>query len=246
MRAARVLPALALLLATALLVCPHPCVAAVPDAQPLVIANFDDQPAACFPTGWKTRGDQAEAERVYQVARENDGQFLHAVARADAVQIGIPVAFRLRDYPFLSWRWRVGELPASADERDAATNDSAAGVYVVFKGGLGGLLPRALKYVWSAREPCGSAFPSPRYSNARIVVLESGTAGAGTWRTETVNVAEDYRRLFQSEPPEPQGIAVLTDADNTGSRAVADYDDFRALATTSADAVTEANGRQAR
>ena len=238
--------AVPVLLATALLVCPHPCGAAVPDTHPLVIADFDNQPAACFPAGWKTRGDQTEAERVYQVASENDHQFLHAVARADSVQIGIPVAFRLRDYPLLSWRWRVRELPAGADERNAATNDSAAGVYVVFKGGLGGFLPRALKYVWSAREPCGSAFPSPRYSNTRIVVLESGTEGAGTWRTETVNVAEDYRRLFQSEPPDPQGIAVLTDADNTGSRAVADYDDFRALAATSADAVTEENGKQAR
>ena len=99
--------------------------------------------AAC--TGWKSRSDGASAARVYQVVRESGGQYLHAVAQADSVQIGLPVTFRLQDYPLLSWRWRVGELPAGADERTAATNDSAAGVYVVFKGGLGGLLPRALK-----------------------------------------------------------------------------------------------------
>jgi hypothetical protein len=238
--------AVPVLVAAALLACPHLGAAAVPDAHPLVIANFDNQPQARFPAGWKTRGDQAEAERVYQVGRENNHQFLHAVAQGDSVQIGIPVAFRLSDYPLLSWRWRAQVLPAGADERHAATNDSAAGVYVVFKGGLGGLLPRAIKYVWSAREPCGSAFPSPRYSNARIVVLESGTKHAGRWRTETVNVAEDYRRLFQSTPLEPQGIAILTDADNTGSRAVADYADFRALPPASTVALTEENTRQAR
>jgi hypothetical protein len=134
----------------------------------------------------------------------------------------------------MSWRWRVRELPSGADEREAATNDSAAGVYVVFKGGLGGLLPRAIKYVWSTHEPRGTALPSPRYPNARILVLQSGTEGAGAWRTETVNVVEDYRRLFAAEPPEPRGIAVLTDADNTRTRAVADYDDFRALPLTTA------------
>jgi hypothetical protein len=120
-------------------------------------------------------------------------------------------------------------VPAGGDEREKATNDSAAGVYVVFKGALGGLVPRAVKYVWSAREPRGAAFPSPGYSTAQIVVLESGTDGAGQWRTERVDVAADYRRLFKAEPPEVQGIAVLTDSDNTGTRAAADYDDFRLL-----------------
>jgi len=34
---------------------------------------------------------------------------VHAVAQADSVQIGLPVAFCLHDYPLLSWRWRVAE-----------------------------------------------------------------------------------------------------------------------------------------
>jgi len=220
--------------------------AAVPSGDALTLDDFDGEAAACFPTGWKSRSDGASAARVYQIVRENGGQYLHAVAQADSVQIGLPVTFRLHDYPLLSWRWRVAELPTGGDERAAATNDSAAGVYIVFKGGLGGLLPRALKYVWSSAEPAGTALPSPLYPNARIIVLESGAAERGTWKTETVNVADDYRRLFQSEPPEPQGIALLTDADNTRSRAVADYDDFRVLAATSPEAVASDMARQAR
>ncbi len=220
--------------------------AAVPSGDALILDDFDGEDAACFPTGWKSRSDTASAARVYQVVRDGGGQYLHAVAQADSVQIGLPVTFRLHDYPLLSWRWRVAELPAGGDERAADTNDSAAGVYVVFKCGLGGLLPRALKYVWSTAEPTGIALPSPRYPNARIIVLESGAAERGTWKTETVNVADDYRRLFQSEPPEPQGIALLTDADNTKSRAVADYDDFRVLAATCPEAIASDMARQAR
>ena len=214
-------------------------VAAAPAGPVLVIADFDALPPACFPAGWKSREGESAAERVYRVASENGAQFLHAVADGESVQIGLPVSFTLREYPLLSWRWRVVELPAGADEREAATNDSAAGVYVVFKGSFGGLLPRVLKYVWSAHEPRGSVFPSPRYANAQIVVLESGSGGAGNWQTEVVDMAEDYRRVFRAEPPELQGIALLTDADDTGSRAVADYDDFRALAPSVAGAVTD-------
>jgi hypothetical protein len=225
---------------------PSLATASVPGVEALILDDFDGEPPACFPAGWKSRADATSAARVYHVIRENGEQYLHAVADADSVQIGLPVTFRLHEYPLLSWRWRVGELPNGGDEREAATNDSAAGVYVVFKGSLGGLLPRAIKYVWSTREPAGTSLPSPRYPNARIIVLESGAADRGTWKTETVDVIDDYRRLFQSEAPEPDGIALLTDADNTNSRAVADYDDFRALAATSPAAVASEMARQAR
>jgi hypothetical protein len=200
-------------------------------ARVLVLADFEEEAPACFPPGWKTRSDQASAERVYRITDENGERFLRAVAHGESVQIGIPVAFDPTDHPWLTWRWRASELPAGADEREAATNDSAAGVYVVFKGGFAGLLPRALKYVWSTRAPRGTAVPSPRYPNARIVVLESGADPTPRWHVETVNVLEDYRRLFHAEPSAAQGIALLTDADNTGSRAAADYGDIRALAT---------------
>lgn len=43
-----------------------------------------------------------------------------------------------------------------------------------------------------------------------------------------------------------EGIAILTDADDTGSRAVADYDDFRALAMPPAGAAAADIARQAR
>jgi Protein of unknown function (DUF3047) len=213
-------------LVVALLLCPRP--AAALEHAALVLADFEQQTPALFPAGWKAR-DAATAQRVYRVVREHDQQFLRAVAHAESAQIALPVSVDLARYPALAWRWRISELPAGADERKAGTNDSAAGVYVVFRGGFLGLLPQAIKYVWSAREPAGAAFASPGYPNARIVVLRSGRAGIGTWQTETVAVAADYRRLFEREPPALQGIAVLTDADDTHSRAAAAYDDFRAL-----------------
>lgn len=200
----------------------------------LVVDDFADAPPATFPARWKAR-DAETAKRVYTVASENGEHFLKAVAQGQAAQIGVPIKVNADEYPVLSWRWRIDEVPTGSDEREKATNDSAAGVYVVFKGPFGGLVPRAIKYVWSARAPRGATFASPGYSTAQIVVLESGSDAVGQWRAETVNFAADYRRLFNADPPEVQGIAVLTDADDTGSRAAADYGDFRLLAAAPAD-----------
>ena len=208
-------------------------------APSMVVDDFSSETPDQFPARWKSR-DAKTAQHIYTVATENGVHFLKAVAQAQSAQIGIPVQTTVDQYPLLSWRWRVDEFPTGSDEREKSTNDSAAGVYVVFKGPLGGLVPRAIKYVWSAREPRGAAFPSPGYSTAQIVVLESGNDGAARWHSETVDVAADYRRLFQADPPPVQGIAVLTDADDTGTRAAADYADFRLLAAPNAGGDTVA------
>ena len=52
------------------------------------------------------------------------------------------------------WRWRVMQLPSGGDEGRKATHDSAAGVYVIFDNRI---LPRVLKYVWSATLPVGTS-----------------------------------------------------------------------------------------
>ena len=64
-----------------------------------------------------------------------------------------------------------------------------------------------------------------------MFVLESGADHAGRWRDAERNVLEDFRRAFGREPPLLNGVALMTDSDNTGGRATAFYGDltFRAL-----------------
>ena len=54
-----------------------------------------------------------------------------------------------------------------------------------------------------------------------MVVLERGKEKAGQWVEESVNVLEDYRQAFGKEPPAMAGIAVMSDSDNTGTKAEA-------------------------
>jgi hypothetical protein len=196
----------------------------------LVIENFNGYTSGSFPTTWKVRGDRGQAENVYRVGTENGSErFLAARANHSSVMIGLDWPFEPTRYPFMRWRWRVRQLPTGGDERASTTNDSAAGVYVIFPGRLP-FTPKVLKYVWSARAPVGLRQPSPGYSNTKIIVIESGLGeDADAWRTAVVNVREDYTALFGAPPPGARGIGLLTDADDTGSLAEADYATFELL-----------------
>jgi len=192
----------------------------------ITLENFEEYPPQTFPQAWQVRGNEEEAHLVYHVAEENGNHFLHAHAEKQDVQIGLTKIFPPQQFPVLQWHWRVKQLPTGSDERAKKTNDSAAGVYVVFDSDV---LPRVIKYVWSASLPAGTQFDSPEYWRAKVVVLESGTAAAGEWKLETVNFYEDYKKLFGFEPTEAKGVALLTDSNTTGTVAEADYDDFTLL-----------------
>ena len=56
-----------------------------------------------------------------------------------------------------------------------------------------------------------------------MVAVDSGPAHAGDWRTHRRDVRADFRRLFEREVEEIEGIAVMTDSDNSGLSARAWY-----------------------
>jgi len=205
------------------------------------LETFDQYQPATFPGQWQIRGDEDVARVVYRVVEESGNRFLHARAEKQDVQIGLPRAFEPKEFPVLRWRWRVSQLPTGADERAVKTNDSAAGVYVIFDNRI---MPRVIKYVWSSTLPVGTRIESPVYWRAKVVVLQSGPSAVGEWRQETVNCYQDYRDLFGAEPGEVQGIGVLTDADTTATVAEADYDDF-VLLPSGAVPIEEAQGATA-
>lgn len=189
----------------------------------VLLESFDTSPLSAFPPHWQARQDEKIARQVYRVAEENGNRFLHAHAESRGIEVGLVKVFRAQDTPVLRWRWRVLQLPPGGDERTAETNDSAAGVWVIFDNQV---LPRALKYVWSTTQPVGTRLTNPGYWRAKTIVLRSGTAQLGTWQEETVNIYQDYKALFGEEPGAVQGIAVKTSSDSTRSVAEADYDDF--------------------
>jgi len=193
-------------------------------AEPLFCLDFEKDTVGNFPSGWSSR-DEANMGRVYSVKREENNQFLHADARAASIQVAYEKNWLLKEFPILRWKWRARIFPEGTDERKKSGNDNVAGVYVV----LGGWpIPRALKYIWSDTLTPEFSFNSPHSTRTKILVQRSGRSPLNEWMVEERNVFEDYQKLFGDSDPNPaaRGIALLTDSDNTGTRAMGDYDNI--------------------
>ena len=194
--------------------------------QCITLEDFSTGTIGELPPGWKLRSD--EGRGVYALAEQGGRRFLRADSKGIGIQAAKEIGWDLARYPVLAWSWRAVEFPANADERNAKTNDSAVSVYAAFPYRMGSV--KAVKFIWSAIVPVGTALSSNMgLTKARVV--QSGTQDKGRWVEEKVNVLEAYRKGFDtSDTPKPAGIAVLTDSDDTKSRAQGDYANFRACA----------------
>jgi hypothetical protein len=190
-------------------------------AQTPIQITFNGDEVGKFPSGWISR-DQQNMTKVYSVQAEGEKKFLHADANTLSIQISYEKKWNMGDYPILRWSWRAVIFPDASNEKIKSGNDSVLGLYVIFSG-----LPsvKAIKYIWSDTLPVGATFNSPYSSGTKMIVIRSGRELAGTWVVEERNVLSDYERLFGKETKRQvaQGIAILTDSDNTNSRAVGDY-----------------------
>jgi len=83
-----------------------------------------------------------------------------------------------------------------------------------------------LNYIWETRTPVGTIVENAYTDFARMIVLESGTEHIGKWMEEERNILDEYRNAFREDPPSINGVAIMTDTDNTKDRATAYYGDI--------------------
>lgn len=167
---------------------------------------------------------------------------VHAVSSAAASGLIYRLDQDASKLPILRWRWRVARAIAEGDEKSKAGDDYAARIYVTFrydpsKAGRAmrfkyGLVKRlygehpphsGVNYIWANRLPKGESTPNPYTDRVMMLAVRSGDAEAGRWISEQRNIVEDYRKLYNEDPPPLAGIAIMTDTDNTGSQAEAWY-----------------------
>ena len=217
-----------------------------------VIVSSDDKTGVCEVDTFTSSGKLGRLEGwmsadgnfkdFYEIVKEGDNYFLKARAKKGGAIIAKEFNYNLKEFPVLSWRWRALMLPKGGDERYKSSGDSAAGIYIIFpslikpeklKNSWGlkvpipdHLKPECVKYVWSSSLPKGTVTDSPYSSKTKIIVLENRDSSLSQWITEEVDVYEDYKRLFHKEPAEVRAVGILTDADDTSSEAIADYDDI--------------------
>ncbi len=180
--------------------------------------------------------------QIYTIGIEADNCFLRARAKGNGSIIAKEMNYNLKEFPVISWKWRAHTLPRGGDERYKKSGDSAAGIYIIFPSAFkpealqnrwgisipvpDAMKPECIKYVWSASLPPGTVTDSPYSGKTKVVVLQNGTSPVNQWMMEEVNAYEDYKRLFKKEPGVVRAVGILTDADDTASEAMADYDDI--------------------
>jgi hypothetical protein len=194
------------------------------DESCIPLETFENATVGAFPPGWQVRKDAGK--QVYRVEGDGARRFLRADSNGLGIQAAKEREWNLDEYPVLAWSWRPRQLPNGADER-TGKNDSVLSVYLLVPySRIRG--PKAVKYVWSAVVPVGTRLES-NGGLTQVRVLRTANAPSDAWVDERVNVRDDWKAYFEErKTPTPAGIAVLTDADDTHSRASGDYASFRA------------------
>lgn len=192
----------------------------------ICLGDFEADTPGQPPRGWEAHADVRGTTPPYVVQSDATGHFLAARDRGESVILARKARIDIERHPYLSFRWRVHELPRDGDERHGATGDSAAAVYVTY-GTSFGFIPIALKYVWSSTLPVGTALRRSGTGRPWIVVAASGTQGVGEWRHFVFDIRAAYRQTFGEQPPRHiTGVGLLSDANATRTTAYADYDDI--------------------
>ena len=176
-----------------------------------------------IPLGWKLEKKKGKAD--IKIEKEGDNSYLHFVCNNSSFGINKEIEFKIEDFPILSWRWKVTKLPKGGDVRKKSSDDQAAQVYVAFPKFPAKVNTRLVGYIWENEAPKGSMVTSQQWSKLKYVVLRDKTDVLDQWVTERRNVYEDYKKLFEEEPPKVGGFSLYINSQRTESTAESCFDD---------------------
>jgi hypothetical protein len=169
------------------------------------------------PVGWSLKSPGRSSK--IDIEGENGNYFLHMLSINDYFGLGKKISFDIRKYPYLSWQWKASKLPKGGDVRKRETDEQAGQIYVVFPKFPAPVNTRSVGYIWDSQAPVGFSGTSTAYRRMKYVVLQSGPAKLNQWISEMRNVYEDYKKLFQEEPPNAGGIVLYINSQYTKSSA---------------------------
>jgi hypothetical protein len=184
-----------------------------------------------------------ETKTDYHIEQDAQrGAVLHATAAHGASALRHKFELAADQASTLKWSWKVGEIPAGSSSKQRETDDYAARIYVAFaydpskvntltraqfglvKALYGAYPPSAaISYIVDPMLPIGTIVNNPFTDRVKMIVVHNGQP-MGVWQSFERNIYEDFKKAFGVSPPTAiAGVIVMTDADNTGTRAEAWY-----------------------
>lgn len=190
--------------------------AGVSHAQHIVLADFNAAQQA-VPADWKLIVNKGYAD--LRLTSETVGQALQLRSKSASFALQKETHIALQDTPYLVWTWKVTRLPAGGNFRRRQTDDQAAQLIVSFSS------TRFISYIWDSSVPKGvfGKAPSPPFREIMAWVIQSGSEGLGTWKTERRNLVADYTRLFGKAPKALRGLRIQINSQHTQTQAEASW-----------------------
>lgn len=177
------------------------------------VLNAASWNAGHLPDGWQIKVNHGVPDISF--SRDNDGASVHlrSVRSSFGLERGVDVD--PGEMPFLTWRWKVAQVPPGGDFRHATTDDQAAQLLIAFAD------RRIVTYLWDSTAPRGTVQSASAIPLVHIfaVVCESGVAQANRWIAESHNLAADYERAYGRAAPHVKGIRIQINSQHTGTTA---------------------------
>ena len=169
----------------------------------------------------KVRG--ADNKTVYSIGSNENGNYLKAVAENAGSGLGKEIKIDLNKTPFINITWKIEQDLSGINEKTKKGHDFAARVFAVKKTGATPLSNRAINYVFSSNVEVGENWPSPYTKKSIDNVLSTTKENLNKWVTVKANVKEDFKRFHDLNVDELDGLAIMSDTDNSKLTSVAFY-----------------------
>ena len=167
----------------------------------------------------KVRG--ADNKTIYSVGKNENGNFLKSEAHNAASGLGKEIIIDLNKTPFINITWKIEQDLNGIKENSKKGHDYAARVFVIKKTGATPLSNRAINYVFSSNNDVGLNWPSPYTKKSIDNVLASTKKNMNEWVTVKANVKEDFKRFHNLDVKELDGVAIMSDTDNSKMKSIA-------------------------
>ena len=166
---------------------------------------------------------KVKGKTTYTFGSNENGNYLKAEAEGKASGLGKKVKINLIKTPFINITWKVEKDLSGIIENNKKGHDYAARVFVVKKTGVTPLSNKAINYVFSSNNSVGENWPSPYTKKSIDYVLSTTNEHQNEWVTVKANVREHFKNLHDLDVKELNGVAIMTDTDNSKLKAISYY-----------------------
>jgi hypothetical protein len=167
------------------------------------------------------------AQTRYQLVEDEGVRVLQSLSENSASGLVYKEKINIKKYPYINWRWQVKTKFDPLNELTKEGDDYVARLYVMASDGWFFWNTKALNYVWSSQTLRGISWPNAYApDNTKMLALRTSEDVVGTWYVEKRNIYQDLKQWLGKEIIEIEAIAIMTDSDDSGGRASANYGDI--------------------